>query len=167
MGGKVREAPRSPGRPRDRRLQHLPLRRDTDRTVSQQNVEIVRRVIQAFNEGAVDAVVALGHLSPGVTFDASQSVPGWGVYQGIDATRRFWNDWFAAFPFEEWRIEIEEAIDAGDKVFVTTHQMGRGPRSGVRGLRFANVFTLETGQIERVEVFLDTRKGLEAAGLSA
>jgi hypothetical protein len=137
--------------------------------MSQQNVETVRRVIDAFNRDAMDAVVGLGRVSEGVTFDATQSgVPGFGVYHGIDETREFWNDWFAAFPFEEWEIEIEDLLDWGDRmVLATTRQRGRGAKSGARGLGFANLFTLRLGEIERVEVFRDLAKAREAAGLSA
>ena len=130
------------------------------------NVEVVRRVIDAFNGRAMDAVVELGRVSPDITFDASQSLPGFGIYHGIDETREFWASWFGAFPFDQWEIAIEELIDGDDKILATTCQSGRGTRTGVRGLRFANVFTLRVGQIERVEVFRDRRKGLEAAGLS-
>jgi ketosteroid isomerase-like protein len=134
--------------------------------MSQENIEVVRRVIDAFNRGAMDAVVDIGRVSPEVTFDASQSLPGFGVYQGIDETREFWEDWFAAFPFHEWEIEIEELTECDDKVLAMTRQKGRGAKDGARGLQFANVFTVRIGQIERVEVFRNQQRALEAAGLS-
>src|SRR5204862_5460767 len=102
--------------------------RDTARAMSQENVELVRRAFEAFNRGGVDACVSEGIWSPEVVWDVTPSgIPGLGTYRGHDEVKAFFeDDWFKAFPFEEWEVELEEVIDAGDRVIGMSRQHGRG-----------------------------------------
>ena len=77
---------------------------DTASAMSQENVELMRRAYEFFNEGGPDALISAGMWSPEVMFDFSPSeIPGLGVYRGRDEVRAFFEeDWFGAFPFEEW-----------------------------------------------------------------
>src|SRR5438477_14117 len=74
--------------------------------MSLENVELVRRAYELFNEGGPDAVIGAGIWSPEIVFDFSPSeIPGLGVYRGHDEVRAFFEeDWFGAFPFEEWEV---------------------------------------------------------------
>jgi limonene-1,2-epoxide hydrolase len=135
----------------------------------QENVEIVRRLIKVMNQGGPDAVVEAGFLSPEIVFDASRAeIPGVGVLHGPEEVRAFFkNDWFGAFPFEEWEIQIDEPIDAGDRVIFRSRQQGRGASSGVAAaLELGNIFTLNDGQVVRMTIFGRPDEALEAAGLS-
>jgi ketosteroid isomerase-like protein len=137
--------------------------------VSQENVEIVRRGFEAFNRGGPEAMISGGFWSPEIVWDTSPSaVPGLGVYRGQDEVKSaFENDWFKAFPFEEWEIAVEELIDHGDKVIAMSTQRGRGASSGVAAeLEQAQVFTLRDGKVVRIDSYLNREKALEAAGLS-
>jgi ketosteroid isomerase-like protein len=137
--------------------------------MSQENVEIIRRYFEVFNQGGPDAVISGGFLSPEFVWDPSPSgIPGIGVYRGYDEFRSFFeNDWFQTFPFEEWELEVEELIGRGDQVIAMTRQRGRGANSGVAAeLEQAHITTLRDGQIVRAESYLDREKALEAAGLS-
>ncbi|MEK6272460.1 MAG: nuclear transport factor 2 family protein [Actinomycetota bacterium] len=137
--------------------------------MSQENVEVVRRFFEAFNQGGVEAVISGGFWSPEVVWDPSPSgVPGIGIYRGYDEIRAFFEeDWFRTFPFEEWEIVVEELIDHGeDQVIAMSHQRGRGASSGVAAeLEQAHICTLRDGEIVRAESYLDRAKALEAAGL--
>jgi ketosteroid isomerase-like protein len=138
--------------------------------MSQENVSVVRRSFEAFSRGGVEAVISGGFWSPEIVFDPSETgIPGLGVYRGSDEVRFFFeDDWFRAFPFEEWEIEFEELIDAGgDQVFAMSRQHGRGATSGAGAeLELANIFTLRDGEVVRVDLYRDREKALEAAGLS-
>ena len=137
--------------------------------MSQENVELVRRVFEAFNRGGPAAVVRAGLLANEVVFDGTQSgVPGLGVLRGIDDVWAFFeNDWFAVFPIEDWEIQIDEPIDNGDQVIVTSHQRGRGAASGAgTALTLGNIFTVQNREIVRMQVFQLPEDALEAAGLS-
>jgi ketosteroid isomerase-like protein len=135
--------------------------------MSQENVELVRRAFAAFNRGGAEAVISEGFWSPEVVWDASPSgIPGLaGVYRGYDEVRSFFeDDWFQAFPFEEWEIEVDELIDNGDQVVAMSRQRGRGVTSGAAGeLELAQICTVRDGEIVRVETYLDRAKALEAA----
>jgi ketosteroid isomerase-like protein len=138
--------------------------------MSKENVSVVRRSFEAFSRGGVEAVISGGFWSAEIVFDPSETgIPGLGVYRGSDEVRFFVkDDWFRAFPFEEWEIEFEELIDAGgDQVFAVSRQRGRGATSGAGAeLELANIFTLRDGEIVRVDLYRDREKALEAAGLS-
>jgi ketosteroid isomerase-like protein len=136
--------------------------------MSQENVEIVRRAIEAFNRHGVESLVSGSFYSPEIVFDPSSAgIPGTGVYHGLDEIGAFFEeDWFGAFPFEEWELDVEELIDHGDQVIAMTRQRGRGASSGVAAeLELANIFTLRDGEILRLDLYRDREKALEAAGL--
>jgi ketosteroid isomerase-like protein len=136
--------------------------------MSRENVEVVRRAFEAFNRGGPEALISGGFWSPEIVWDTTPSgIPGLGVYRGYDEVRSaFEDDWFTAFPFEEWELAVEELIDHGDQVIVLSRQRGRGASSGVAvELEQAHVFTLRGGKIVRFDSYLDRRKALEAVGL--
>ena len=136
--------------------------------MSEENIELVRRSFEAFNRGEVEAVISGGFWSPEIVWDASPSrIPGLGVYRGYDEVRSFFKeDWFQAFPFEEWEIEVDQLIDSGDQVIAMSRQRGRGKTSGAAAeLELAQIITLRDGEILRIENYLDRTEALEAAGL--
>ncbi len=76
-------------------------------------------------------------------------------------------DWFSAFEFDEWELEVEELFGSGDRVVSMVRQRGRGASSGAEvGVDFAQLVTLRAGKIVRINNYLDRSKALEAAGLS-
>ena len=76
------------------------------------------------------------------------------------------DDWFTAFPFEEWELHVSDLVAHGDQVISTSRQQGRGESSGVAAtLELANIFTLRNGQIVRLELYRDRDEAVEAAGL--
>ena len=130
--------------------------------MSQENVEIVRRVYESYVSGDFDATFTL--LDPAVEFDARNRPEG-SLYRGhagvAEAVRAWTGTW------EAWRIEIEEILDAGDQVVAFEKQSGRGKGSGVRfAEETASVFTLREGTVVRIEWFPNRGEALEAAGLS-
>jgi hypothetical protein len=64
--------------------------------MSQENVEVVRAAVEAFNRGGVESLP----LSPEFVWDASPTgIPGLGVYRGPDEIKTFFEeDWFQVFP---------------------------------------------------------------------
>ncbi len=135
--------------------------------MSGENVEIVRRAIEAFNRAGTAGAVSSGLYADDVEWDGTRSgVPGAGVERGIDDVVAFFEEnWFAAFPFEDWEIHIEEAIDNGDKVVFTSHQRARGASErGGESLALGSIFTLRNGQIVRMQVFQRPEDARKAAG---
>ena len=131
--------------------------------MSQENVEIVRRVGERLNSGDVDGV--LQFCTPDVEFDASRALgPLHGTYDGLDQARQAFEEFFG--PWESFRIELDELIDAGEDVVASGVGYFRG-RDGIEvRARAAWVWTIRDGAIARMCFYQERREALEAAGLS-
>jgi ketosteroid isomerase-like protein len=131
--------------------------------MSQQNVEVVRGALEAFNRG--DMAAALAPVDPAVEIYPPVEDPDMDdVYRGHDGALRNLEQWLE--PWAEFRFEAEEFIDAGDRVVVTYSQRGRGKGSGVEiENRLTAVVSLRSGKIVRGQVYLDQAEALKAAGL--
>jgi ketosteroid isomerase-like protein len=130
--------------------------------MSQENVEIVRRSLDAFAQRDVDTMRALN--DPDLVLDWSASL-GWlaGVYRGFDNALRFYKGYFEAF--ETTVIVVDRYIEAGESVVVpnVAHQRGRdGIEVSARG---TFVFTLRNRKITRICLYQETAEALEAVGL--
>jgi len=131
--------------------------------MSQANVEVVRRLFGARNEGDIEAMLVC--LTPDIEFDYSASRGPWaGTYRGHEAVRRGWETLAEAFDHVRW--EADEFVDAGDAVVVPARFFYRGRGSGVEGVgRGAQVFWLRDGKIMRFLQCQDRAQALEAVGL--
>ena len=130
----------------------------------QENVEVVRKLIDAFNRGGVDAWV--GFLSPDVVWE-SLPLPGFSeVYRGRSGAREWLEQLLEVF--EEAHLEIEETTAlSDDRVLFGYTQIGRGRGSGLPGeLRGWAILWVAKGLITRRQVFWTRDEALEAAGLS-
>jgi hypothetical protein len=92
-------------------------------------------------------------------------LPGGKTYTGLDGFRESWLDWLA--PYAEYRTEVEEAIDCGERVLLLQSSSGRleGSTKEVK-LAPAVVYTVRDGKIARVEPYADRAEALNAVGLS-
>jgi ketosteroid isomerase-like protein len=142
--------------------------RDTERAMSEENVEIVRGIIDAHERGDFYPVFAKydpeieWHIDRVTTTLASDLDP---VYYGHDGIRAFWRAWFAAW--ERADFEYQEFIDAGDTVVTILSQRMQGRTSGIEFTwdSYGQVWTLRNDKIVRVEFFPSRDEALEAAGL--
>jgi ketosteroid isomerase-like protein len=84
---------------------------------------------------------------------------------GKRAVGEWFGDWFRQFA-PDYRFEIEEARDAGERVFLVATNHGRGRASGapIEG-RTVYTYTVREGKVSRVELWRDRKAALEAAGL--
>jgi ketosteroid isomerase-like protein len=131
--------------------------------MSRENVEIVRRMYNAFHGGDIDR--ALSHFDPDVLVDASKARPDdVAIGKGHERLMQIVTSWMTAW--EEWREEIEEIRDLGSRVLVLSVQRGRGKGSGVEvEARWAVVYELDGGQITSMRIYGNSEEALEAAGL--
>jgi ketosteroid isomerase-like protein len=135
--------------------------------MSQENVELVRRAADAFNRGGRDAQASDALLAPDVVWEVAIGVADFdGVYRGRAAVRQFWRTFMAEL--DEMRIEVEELVDCGDRVFSVARAVGRGRHSGATGAGQVvfPVFTVRDGLIARYQLFAEREKALQAARLS-
>src|SRR5262245_19554120 len=126
-------SPRSPGAVGARRSRRhlLSLARsfawtDTERAMSQENVEVVRAAFEAWNTGDMDAF--------GETYDPDvilRTLEGWpepGPFVGREAVMRWWKQIRETWDADASEL-ISDFIDAGDRVGVRLiwHGTGHGP----------------------------------------
>jgi uncharacterized protein len=132
--------------------------------MSQDNVEIVRRVSEAFAGGDLDTVFAL--VSPEIEWDFSHA-DTWleeKTYRGYSGIAEFFSKWVGEW--DDYRFEVEEVIDAGDRAVAIVRDEGRAKTSGVRLVRrHAEVWTFRDGRVVRIQPFDHKRDALEAVGL--
>ena len=87
--------------------------------------ELARRSNEAFDRGDFEAALAM--YTPDAVWDMSST--GAGVFEGRDAIRSFWEDWFGAY--QEWAHVIEEWHNLGNGVgFAVVIQKARPVGSG-------------------------------------
>ena len=131
--------------------------------MSQENVEIVRRSIEAFNRRDLTAALALWDTDAELDWSRSTG-PLKGVYRGHRGLETFWKEFWSTF--EEVVLETHEFTQAGSEVVVpnTAHMSGR---DGIKVIaESAFVFTVEQGLQTRLRMFQERAEALEAAGVS-
>jgi uncharacterized protein len=116
--------------------------------MSQENVEIVRRAYEAFNRHDWDAT--LEAVDPDIEWNQITQFPDRAVYRGRKEMRdRFWNEQLVE-QFGDFRIEVEEFVDAGDHVVMLGYIVAHGSASGVPiRLRVVNVLEIRNGKVVR------------------
>jgi ketosteroid isomerase-like protein len=132
--------------------------------MSQENVEVVRRALTAFEDRGVDGVAE--YWDPDIDWRAIEGAPDdIGVFSGRDAMRRYYEQWYEMF--DDLRGHAEELIDAGDdRVVGVTHVTARMKGSDAEvDMRLAIVYTVQNGVIVRGREYATREQALEAAGL--
>jgi ketosteroid isomerase-like protein len=132
--------------------------------VSEQNVELHRRVINAFNASDVEAFVAL--CDPNVDWNSVME-PGGARYQGHDGVRSWFRDLKDAWG-DELRVEIEAYFDLGERTLAFNLLQGRGSQSGAAvEMPVAHVVTWGDGLIVHYKTYAQREDALSELGVSA
>jgi uncharacterized protein len=131
--------------------------------MSQENVEIVRRIYEAWATG--DFRARVDDLDQHVVLVIGSDFPEFGVFVGPEGIReymhRFLDQW------ERLTIEAKELRAVGDTVLAHVVQHGRGRTSGIEGDNsYFQLFTFRGGKIVRMESIMDEGAALHAVGLS-
>src|SRR4051794_30224274 len=135
--------------------------------MSQENVEIVRGIYEAFARR--DNATPFEMYAEDIVWDYSNArrsrLGPKPVYHGHEGVREAWRDGLSAF--NEFHFELEELTDAGDHVLATVRErnIGRASGAAVEATHFA-VWTLAAGKVTRLQVFDERQPALEAAELA-
>jgi len=110
-----------------------------------ENVESVLRGYDALNRGDLEA--ATSNMAADFEFTLPPMLPDYDTEsRGPEEFKRVWLGW--RDQFEDFRLEVEEAFDAGDGrvlVMAATRGVGKGSRAEVRSPSFAQIWKLENG----------------------
>jgi ketosteroid isomerase-like protein len=130
--------------------------------MSEENVELATRVMEAVNKRDLDAL--LGLMDEDVE-SVSRIVAMEGNLHGHEGVRRWWKSWFAAFP--DYRLEVVETRGRGDVVLTTLRAVGHGAGSELPVED--NIFHASRWRNRKCvwwQVFRTKAEAVEAAGLS-
>jgi ketosteroid isomerase-like protein len=132
--------------------------------VSQGNANVVRAVVEAQRRRDWQAFRRL--YDPAIEWEDVSGLWGdWGMRRGFEEVRDAWLTWFQAF--EQVDFEIEELVEAGDKVVALIRARARGRESGVViDQRLPSVWTVRGGRVVRVRGYREAGDARDAAGLS-
>jgi ketosteroid isomerase-like protein len=146
--------------------------------MSQEDVEIVRRLLGPFEQGDIvplfcDETISASMTAAGAPFFTSdfecvfvRDDVGRAAYSGLDGLRAAWLDWL--LPWESYHAEIEDVIDAGEgRVLVLTRDYAC-PKGASAEVYFvgAPIWTLRDGKVARIEFYWNRDEGIAAAGLA-
>ena len=128
------------------------------------NAEVVRELLDAWNRGEFETVIAgLSEEIEWVPVTVA-SVEGEATFRGRDGVREFFEQWSRTW--ERWELALEEYREVGDRVVALGRVHARGRGSGVElDQEAAYVFDLRAGELARGESFFSHDEALAAAGL--
>ena len=130
--------------------------------MSEEDVEIVRRAIEAYGRGGLDGM--LRYYDPEIEWTTTAGYIEPATYRGHEGIRRYLGT--VADEFDDLRIEPVELIDTGEQVIGSVRFTGRGKASGAPvEMTLISVSSLRDGLIYRVRNYPGMADALEAAGL--
>jgi ketosteroid isomerase-like protein len=133
--------------------------------MSHENVELVRRAIEAFNRRDLTALAEVAHddfefVSVLTAVDAEG-----GTYRGSAAWTTYFKDMDETW--KEWRVEDPQVLDGGeDRVAGLVRVVGTGRHSDAQvELSMGLVYVVRDGKLWRMHSYADPAEALEAVGL--
>jgi ketosteroid isomerase-like protein len=131
--------------------------------MSQENVEVVQRSLDAWNRRDLTGWLATFHPDAEIDWTRAQG-PFKGAYRGHSEHRAFWEVFWSTW--EDLSVESYGFTEAGSQVVYSNTAHFRG-RDGIEvSAKSTLVSTIENGQITRLRMFQERAEALEAAGLS-
>jgi uncharacterized protein YndB with AHSA1/START domain/ketosteroid isomerase-like protein len=131
--------------------------------MSQENVEMVRKSLQAFLENDFEAWFAV--TDPGCKVYPRPEEPGVKeCYEGWDEILEYLVNWYSGW--KEYTGEPERFIDAGDWVVVEQKEVGITGNGMRVEQRFAYAFKIENGKGVELRMFGPVEEAFEALDLS-
>jgi len=133
--------------------------------MSQQNLEAMRGLYDAFNRGDLDAFEK--GLSPQIIWNEAENslYCGGNPYRSFDAIR---DQVFApiARDFDRFRVEVDKLIDAGDYVIGTGRYRGKSKATGRElSAQFCHLLHVDAfGKLGRFQEYVDTLNEAEVTG---
>ena len=130
-----------------------------------ENVEIVRRASERFNERGIAGAVTAELFADEVVFHEPPEQPAPRSARGRAELRRLFGEFDAAWVEHKTEPQEFRALD-DERVLVFSVEWFKG-RDGIAiDARAAAIFTVRDGKIVEWRAYWDRQSGLEAAGLS-
>jgi uncharacterized protein len=131
--------------------------------MSLQNVELVRRGLEAFNSGDIDRILSFTgpdfeiEVPPGLSAEPD-------TYRGHAGVRRYFQSFEEAM--DEVHFQAERFWDAAEAVVVDALVTARGKQTAILvEQRAAQLWTIRGGSVIRIRAYASLSEALEAVGL--
>jgi ketosteroid isomerase-like protein len=132
--------------------------------MSRDNVEIVRRAFEAFNDGDWDRSLTDAHDDVEWVNLIGRNLDQPARLRGRDEIQRFWGDFFGVW--DSSVMKLVEVESHGDHVLVRAHFESRGGASGVPiKLDYFGVYEFRDGLIARIENYETREEAVQRAEL--
>ena len=122
--------------------------------------QIVLETLEVFNRSGTAA--ALDGADPGIVMHTAPEWPGEPVHEGRESCLALLDDFTE--PFDEYRWEVDQVREAGDRVLTLVHHSGRTGDSWIRQ-QFAAIWRLEDGLLVELWFYFHWDQALAAAGV--
>jgi ketosteroid isomerase-like protein len=131
--------------------------------MSQENVELIRRGFELFNEGKFDVVLReIFHPEIEMTVGIGPLL-GIETIRGREAVRRFWVEELPE-GLDEFSIDPLGLEDFGEVVLANVRYRARGPASRMEiEQQFASIYSFRNGLVHRIHDHPTRAQALEAA----
>jgi ketosteroid isomerase-like protein len=132
--------------------------------MSQQNVEIVRALVDHWNTGVRSALTE--YLDPAVELESPLSSVSGTPYRGHAGIEEWTRD--LDEQFSVWRLHLDDVREVGNTVIAVGGVHGRGRGSGIEFDQPSAIVVAfgSDHRITRARVYADVAAALEAVGLS-
>ena len=129
--------------------------------MSEENVELVRRVYEVAEARGVEGLLELA--TDDIVWISDPRFPGGGRHDGKEDVRSWLTEiWI----YDEVSVEVEEIIDLDDRALSITRFHGTTGDSPQVDWPWCHLFSFRDGLISQAESFFDRTAAVEAAGLS-
>lgn len=131
----------------------------------QEHMDVVRRNLEAWHEGDLDAWLGTAHPEVEWVSEIARRVEDpERVYRGHAGLRRYWEDWHSVW---DVTIAVEEMRDLGETVIAIGRVRALGEGSGIDlDGPIALAYEFEGVLIRRARAYLDPQEALQAVGHS-
>jgi ketosteroid isomerase-like protein len=133
--------------------------------MSQENMEIVRRWWEGFNETGMPP---LSLCDDEIELDNGPDFPVRGVFRGHDGVRRWRDQLFEIV--EDARVDPEKIVDVhddGEVVLMLLRATGKASYTQLEmEVEWAAIWTIRDGKVLRCQGYLSRADALQAAGVS-
>ena len=129
--------------------------------MASENLEIVKRGFDAFNERGIEGIIPLIHSDFEATTPPSLATEP-DTYRGPDGIRRWFDSFYEVM--EEIRWDAHVFHDAGDRVIIEFTLRARGKTTGLDfGQDAVMVWEIRDGMASRLDLFQSLDEALVAA----
>jgi ketosteroid isomerase-like protein len=130
--------------------------------VSQENVELARRLIEALDRHDFEA--AAEGSDPLIEWNDQRELPGAASHYGTEAVTRHLRATFGEWA--DFRVEAQQFVEAGEHVVITSRVSAKGQASGAPVERVTfGVAEFHAGRLVRVSIYGTKAEALKAVGL--